>query len=121
MQVESAPRANLVLRQTAAQARQDGLNAIKTKLTALSTAGSALSSFLTWGATQSASTSDPTLGSARITAGAGPGSYDVSVTQLATSEQRTYAINSNSSKTVTLNGQSFDIAKDETVDSLVSR
>jgi flagellar hook-associated protein 2 len=122
MQVESAPRANLVLRQTAAQARQDGLNAIKTKLTALSSAGSALSSILTWTAVQTATSSDASAGTARITAGAGPGSYAVSVTQLATAEQRTYAItDSAQSRTVTLNGQGFTINKDETVDSLVSR
>jgi flagellar hook-associated protein 2 len=121
MQVEQAPRAKLVLRQSAAQARQDGLNAIKTKLTALTSAAGALSSVLTWGATQTASTTDLTAGSARITGGAGPGSYAVSVTQLATAEQRTYTINSNSQRTVTLNGQSFAIAKNETVDSLVSR
>ena len=121
MQVEQAPRTNLVLRQSAAQARQDGLNAIKTKLTALTSAASALSSVLTWGATQTVSTTDPMVGSARITGGAGPGSYAVSVTQLATAEQRTYAINSANPRTVTLNGQSFAIAKNETVDSLVSR
>jgi flagellar hook-associated protein 2 len=122
MQVESAPRANLVLRQTAAQARQDGLNAIKTKLTALSSAASALSSTLTWGATQTASSNDETVGTARITGGAGPGSYDVVVTQLATAEQRTYAISDGSSaRTVTLNGQSFTVNRNETVDSLVSR
>jgi flagellar hook-associated protein 2 len=122
MQVEQAPRANLVLRQSAAQARQDGLNAIKTKLTALSSAASALSSVLTWGATQSASTTDTTVGTARVTSGAGPGSYGLVVTQLATAEQRTYAITDNAqSRTVTLNGASFTINKDETVDSLVSR
>jgi flagellar hook-associated protein 2 len=122
MQVEQAPRANLVLRQTAAQARQDGLNAIKTKLTALSTSAGALSSVLTWGATQTGSSSDTTAGTARITGGAGPGAYDVAVTQLATAEQRTYAISDNSSAgTVTLNGQSFTVNQDETVDSLVSR
>jgi flagellar hook-associated protein 2 len=122
MQVESAPRANLVLRQAAAQAREDGLNAIKTKLTALSSAGSALSSVLTWGAVQTASTTDTSVGTARITGGAGPGSYAVSVTQLATAEQRTYAItDSAQSRTVTLNGQNFAINKGEAVDSLVSR
>jgi flagellar hook-associated protein 2 len=122
MQVEQAPRAKLVLRQTAAQARQDGLNAIKTKLTALSTAAGALSSVLTWGATQTASTTDPALGAARITGGAGPGSYNVSVTQLATAEQRTYTINdAGSSRTINLNSQPFTINRNETVDSIVSR
>jgi flagellar hook-associated protein 2 len=122
MQVEQAPRANLVLRQSAAQARQDGLNAIKTKLTALTSAASALSSVLTWGATQTASSTDSTVGTARITGGAGPGSYDVVVTQLATAEQRTYSINDSfQSRTVTLNGQNFTINRNETVDSIVSR
>jgi flagellar hook-associated protein 2 len=122
MAVETQPRTLLANKQTAAQARQDGYNAINSKLTLLNTAASSLSSVLTWNAVQTASTSDPSLGTATITAGAGPGSYAVQVTQLATSEQRTFAINdAGQAATVQVNGQNFDINADETVDDIASR
>jgi flagellar hook-associated protein 2 len=122
MSVERQPRTQLVNKQTAAQARQDGLNAINSKLTLLNTAASSLSSVLTWNAVQSASTTDSTVGTASITAGAGPGSYAVQVTQLATAEQRTYAINdAGQAATIQVNGQNFDITADETVDDIASR
>jgi flagellar hook-associated protein 2 len=127
MQVERAPRARLLLQQTAAQARQDGLRAIGTKLQALRLAATDLSSITTWNPIQTATVSDPTKATAKVTAGAGPGTYTVNVTQLATADQRTYAYSpKTSSRTATFtlpdgSTKGFNIAASESLDSIVSR
>jgi flagellar hook-associated protein 2 len=106
MAVERLPRTRLTLRQVAAQAQQDSLSAIRTKLTSLNLATSALSSAALWAPTQSVDTTDATKVTARRTGGAGPGGYQVTVTSLASSEQRTFAFPATTSaaSTLTLQG-----------------
>jgi flagellar hook-associated protein 2 len=122
MSVERAPRTKITLRQAAVHARQDGLQAVEAKLKALKLASDDLGSFLTWNPVQTATSNDTTKGTARILAGAAPGTYNVNVTQLATAEQRTYTYTPKASaQTYTLNGKSFTINANEALDSLVSR
>ena len=105
MSVERQPRTRLTLRQAGVQAQEDSLNAIRGKLAVLNLAASGLSSAALWEPTQSVDTTDATKVSARRTGGAGPGGYQVEVTSLASSEQRTFTLGDTSApSTLTLKG-----------------
>ncbi|MEA2178269.1 MAG: flagellar hook-associated protein 2 [Solirubrobacteraceae bacterium] len=90
MAVERQPRTRIEMRQASEQARRDGLNQIQTQLNTLKKAATELRSTGTWADTQSVTSSDAAKVAVTRTAGAGPGGYDVSVTRLASSTQRTY-------------------------------
>lgn len=90
MAVERQPRTRIEMRQAAEQARRDGLNQVQTQLNTLKQAAGDLRSAGTWADTQSATSSDATKVAVTRTGGAGPGGYDISVTRLASSTQRTY-------------------------------
>jgi flagellar hook-associated protein 2 len=90
MAVERTPRTKITLDQTASTKRQSLLQDISTKLTALKTANDDLKSITTWVDTQSIESGDSTKLTATRTGGAPPGGYDISVSQLATAERRTY-------------------------------
>jgi flagellar hook-associated protein 2 len=91
MGVERQPRARIEMRQASEPARRDGLSQVATQLRALKQAASDLRSTGTWVDTQTATSSDTTKLDVRRTSGAGPGGYDVAITRLASSTQRTYA------------------------------
>jgi flagellar hook-associated protein 2 len=91
MSVERQPRTRIETRRAAEQARRDGLNEVATQLRALKQAATDLKSAGTWADTQTATSSDTTKLDVRRTAGAGPGGYDIGITRLASSTQRTYA------------------------------
>jgi flagellar hook-associated protein 2 len=127
MAVERQPETLLSYKQAASQAQEDDLNAIKAKLTVLSLAKSDLSSVTLWAPTQTVDTTDPTKVTARRTGGAGPGGYQVQVTNLASSEQRTFTLGDTSAAstlTLTAAGQTtgVDIAigAGATIDDVVS-
>src|SRR3954468_8060376 len=122
MAVEQAPRQQLVLRQAAAQSRKDALDGIETKLNTLKTAATDLSSTLTWLPAQTVDSTDSTKASARITGGAGPGGYNLVVTQLASADQRTYAYTQKAgSQDVTVNGKLLTIAANASLDAVVGQ
>jgi len=122
MSVEQAPRQQLVLRQAAAQARKDKLAAIEDKLKSLQLASTDLSSTLTWLPAQTVDSTDSTKATARITGGAGPGGYNLVVSQLASADQRTYAYTQQATdQTVTVNGKNLTITANSTLDSVVSQ
>lgn len=91
MSVERAPRTRITLEQAAVTKRQSTLQDIAAKLSALRIATDDLKSAGTWLETQLVSSTDPTRVGARRSGGAAPGGYDVTVTQLAAAERRTYA------------------------------
>jgi len=91
MSVERQPRTRITHEQTQVTKRQSLLQDISTKLTTLKTANDDLKSALTWGDTQTVSSADESKVSVSRTAGAPPGGYDVSITQLASAERATYA------------------------------
>jgi flagellar hook-associated protein 2 len=90
MAVERQPRTRIEMRQASEQARRDGLNQVTTQLKALQDAATALRSTGTWADTQSVTSNDATKVAVTRTGGAGPGGYDIAVTRLASSTQRTY-------------------------------
>ena len=90
MAVERQPRTRIEMRQASEQARRDGLNQVTTQLKTLQDAATALRSAGTWVDTQTATSSDTTKLAVTRTGGAGPGGYDIAVTRLASSTQRTY-------------------------------
>jgi flagellar hook-associated protein 2 len=90
MAVERQPRTRIVMRQASEQARRDGLNQVATQLKTLKDAATALRSTATWADTQTATSSDATKIAVTRTGGAGPGGYDIAVTRMASSTQRTY-------------------------------
>ncbi len=90
MQVESAPKARLELRQGQVKARESALREISSKLQAVSDAALDLRSTSLWADVQSVETSPVGAVSARVLTGTGPGGYRLEVTQLARAEQRTF-------------------------------
>jgi flagellar hook-associated protein 2 len=127
MSLEQQPRNRLVLKQTTEQAREDTLTSIRGKLTALKLAATGLSSTTLWAPTQSIETTDATKATARRTGGAGPGGYQLEVTSLAGSEQRTLTLGDTSAaSTLSIKGAwqttgvDIAVAAGATVDDVVS-
>jgi flagellar hook-associated protein 2 len=121
MQVERQPQVRLQLRQKVVQARQSLLKDIETKLTSVRDAATALRSVATWADTQSVSSADSTRVAAKLVAGAGPGGYQVAVTQLARAESHTYSFTASASaSTITIGSSTFDVGANATVDDVVS-
>jgi flagellar hook-associated protein 2 len=122
LSIERLPRTRLTLQQAAARAREESLTQIRDRLTSLKTATDALSSAATWAPVQTASVTDATKASARVTSGVGPGAYTVNVTAMATAEQRTFTYTAKGSdQTYTLNGKALTITGNEALSSVVSR
>jgi flagellar hook-associated protein 2 len=94
MSVERQPRTRITLQQTQEQAKRDGLSEVQTKLNTLKLAAADLRSVGTWADTQTAASSDDSKVGVTRTGGAGPGGYDIDVSRLASSTQRTYGYTS---------------------------
>jgi flagellar hook-associated protein 2 len=100
MSLEQAPRTRTARQQVTVQARQDALRQIDTKLTNLKLAAGDLRSAAIWSPTQSISSGNESVLTARQLAGAAPGGYTVEVTSLASADSRTYAWNGGGSLTI---------------------
>ncbi|MCW3021642.1 MAG: hypothetical protein JWR30_964 [Conexibacter sp.] len=127
MAIERTPRTKITFDQSATTKRQSLLQDINTKLTALKSANDDLKSAATWVDTQSVESGDATKLTATRTGGAPPGGYDVSITQLATAERRTYGFQSPAAdgplKILNQNGTeraSIDLKAGASVDDAVS-
>jgi flagellar hook-associated protein 2 len=90
MSVEATGRSRIQLRQAAAQARQDGIKDVQSKVNAVKSAAEALRSVATWTPSQAASSSSTSTVAVRTTGAAGPGGYAVNVTKMASADQHTY-------------------------------
>jgi flagellar hook-associated protein 2 len=116
MQVESAPRARLELRQGQAKAREEALREIGSKLQAVSDAAADLRSISLWSDVQAVQSSAPNSVAVRQLSGAGPGGYQVEVTQLARAEQRTYAFSTSATPSqLTINGKAIELGANATL------
>ncbi len=91
MSIESQGRTRVARQQVTIQARQDALTSIDTKLTNLKLATTDLRSSLLWTTSQSATSSNDTVLSTRMTGAAAPGAATVVVQNLASAEQHTLA------------------------------
>jgi flagellar hook-associated protein 2 len=92
MAVDRQPETRMKLNESAAQARQSTLTDVATRLRNLLTAAKDLGSVDTWTETQSLDVSDSSKLTASRLSGAAPGGHDISVSTLARSEQRSYAV-----------------------------
>jgi flagellar hook-associated protein 2 len=91
MSIESQGRTRVARQQVTIQARQDALRSVDTKLTNLKLATTDLRSSLLWTATQTATSSNDTVLSTRMTGAAAPGAATINVQNLASAEQHTIA------------------------------
>jgi flagellar hook-associated protein 2 len=87
MALERQPATRWAQQKTVSDAKESALKDVLTRIKNLQNTANDLKSITTWLPTQSVDTTDPTKLSAVATAGAAPGAYSVSVSQLATSDQ----------------------------------
>jgi flagellar hook-associated protein 2 len=123
MSIERQGEVRLQLQQKQAQARQDALKDISTRLKNLNTAATDLRSTVIWADTQTVESSDGTKLTASRVSGTGPGSYAVQVTQLARAEQRTfnYTPDAGAATQITVGSKVFDIAAGASITDVVSQ
>ncbi len=93
MSIERLPRDRVARQQVVVQARQDALKSIDTSLTNLKLAASDMRSALQWVPAQKVTSTDESVVSGQLTAGAPPGGYTVTVSSLASADSRTFAWN----------------------------
>jgi flagellar hook-associated protein 2 len=109
MKVERLPAARLEQKQAKVKARETALQGILNKMNEVSSALQALRSPTLWADTQTA-TSSSTAVTAELAGGAGPGGYQVEVTQLARAAQRTYVFTkSEAASQLTVGGQTIEL------------
>lgn len=121
MKIERAPRARMEMRQGQAKAREAALRDILAKLQAVSDAADSLHSAGLWADTQTVTSSAPESVAARRLSGAGPGGYQVAVTQLARAEQRTYAFAQSATPSqLTVGGRTIDLGANATLGDAVA-
>ncbi|HEX5145394.1 MAG TPA: flagellar filament capping protein FliD [Conexibacter sp.] len=123
MAVERQPRDLLAQQLTLVQARQSVMSGFQTQLRSVESAASALRSVSLWSTAQTAASSDPTRIRAAMVAGsgAGIGGYQVDVTQLANSAQRTYSFTSPASAgRITIDGHDTTVAAGASIGDVVS-
>lgn len=94
MALERQPRARLDTKQSMIELRTNLLRGFQTQLRAVQTAAADLRSPALWAQTQAVESSDATKVTAAGTGGAGVGGYQLEVSQLANSAQRTFAFTS---------------------------
>lgn len=123
MAIERQPRDALAAQATLAAAKQSVLSGFQTQMRAVEAAAQDLRSVTLWSQQQSASSSDPSRISASIVsgAGAGIGGYQVAVSQLANSAQRTYSfVSPSTAGTITIDGHATNVAAGASIDDVVS-
>jgi len=109
MKVERLPRARLEQRQGEVKARETALQGILGKLNEVGSALQALRSPTLWSDVQKV-TSSSTAVTAEMAGGAGPGGYQVEVTQFARAAQRTYEFTaSEAASQLTVGGQTIEL------------
>jgi flagellar hook-associated protein 2 len=115
MKVERLPQTRLERRQGQVKARETALQGILNKLNEVGSALQALRSPTLWSDVQKA-TSSSTAVTAELAGGAGPGGYQVEVTQLARAAQRTYEFTpSAAASTITVGGQTIELKAEATL------
>ena len=120
--VDEVPLNTLTLSQDSVNAQQAQLTTIQTDLQNVMNDAAALGSPALFATSQTATTSDPNTMTATTSSGAAIGSYEVSVTQLASSAQRTFSYTSPSSAdTLTIDGVPETVSAGESVQSLAAQ
>ena len=121
MALKQVPLTNLQNEESGLTAADKQLTSLQTSLATVSADAQALLDPSLFDTTQAVSSSNSTLVSASNSTGAGIGGYQVSVSQLANSAQRTYSYAApTSADTMTIDGQAVTVAAGESISSLVS-
>ncbi len=119
MGVEREPVTHLTAEQQTLQAQQNELGDIQSSLQALATSASEFGLPSLFEDAQTVTSSEPLRVGATSTSGAGAGGYEVEVTQLANSAQRTFTFTSPAAaETITIDGHEFTIKAGETAKEL---
>ena len=109
MKVERLPQTRLERKQGQVKARETALQGILSKLNEVSSALQSLRSSTLWADSQTV-TSSSTAVTAELAGGAGPGGYQVEVTQLARAAQRTYEFTkSEAASSIVVGGQTVEL------------
>lgn len=120
MKVERLPAARLEKRQGQVKARETALQGILNKMNEVGSALQALRSPTLWADTQTATSSSTAL-AVELSGGAGPGGYQVEVSQLARAAQRTYEFSpSEAASQLTVGGQTIGLKAGATLADAVS-
>lgn len=121
MGAEREPVTHLTNEQDKLKAEQGQLQSIQSSLRQLSLAASEFSLPSLFESSQTVTSSEPLRVSAATSSGAGVGGYEVEVTQLANSAQRTFTFTTPSSEqTLTIDGQEFTLQEGEGAKELAS-
>jgi flagellar hook-associated protein 2 len=121
MGAEREPVTHLTDEQQKLQAEQSQLQSIQTSLQQLAAVTSEFGLPSLFESSQSVTSNEPTRVNAVVTSGAGVGGYEVEVTQLANSAQRTFAFTSPASEqTLTIDGHEFTLKAGESAKELTS-
>lgn len=123
MAVERQPRDALANQLTVDQAKQSVLSGFQTQLLSVESAAQNVRSLTLWQQQQTVNTSDTSRITASIVAGAGAGigGYQVEVSQLAGSAQRTYSFTSPASAgAITIDGHDTQVAAGASINDVVS-
>jgi flagellar hook-associated protein 2 len=122
LEAEQQPINRLTSQEEKVSGQQTQLQAIKSSLLSLSFAAEEFVLPSVFEGVQSVSSSEPARVSATITGGAGVGGYQLEVTQLANSAQRTFAFASPAAEdTVTIDGREYTLAAGATAKELASK
>jgi flagellar hook-associated protein 2 len=122
LEAEQQPINRVVHQQEKLSGQQSQLQALKSSLLSLSFAAEEFALPSLFEGVQSASSSEPARVSATITGGAGVGGYQLEVTQLANSAQRTFAFASPGAEdTVTIDGREYALKAGATAKDLASK
>jgi flagellar hook-associated protein 2 len=121
MQIERLPRTKLDNKASLVTARQNLLQDFQSRLRAVEAAARDLRSTTLWSTSQSVTSSDPARVGAVIGTGAGVGGYQVEVSQLANSAQRTYAFSSPAADgTIAIDGHDVAVRAGATIDDVMA-
>jgi flagellar hook-associated protein 2 len=121
MAAEREPVTHLSNEQAKLQAEQTQLQSIQSSLQQLASAVSELSLPSLFESPQTVTSNEPARVSATTTSGAAVGGYEVEVTQLANSAQRTFTFASPASEqAITIDGHEFQVKAGESVKELAS-
>lgn len=121
MGVEREPVAHISGEQQKLEAEQSQLQELRTSLQQVATAASEFSLPSLFESTQSVTSSEPARVSAVVKSGAGVGGYEVEVTQLANSAQRTFTFKSPASEQkLTIEGHEFALKAGESAKELAN-
>ncbi len=120
--VERAPITQLSNERTTLEGQQSVLRALQGELNQLTFSAQELSSPLLFKSAQSAESSEPGRVAATVTTGAAVGGYEVEVTRLANSGQRTFAFKSPAAgQAFTIDGHEVQLAAGATAQDLVNK